>query len=131
MPSPIKHSSADLNPKTKPVEIYDSNDIFGNYSMIGRNPTDTDDSDYTGKVVIRKGENESIIVEQSIGLFYEMEGIGTINLNGELYVSFSTEPPVAGVWTLLEDGRLKGSWNVKTRHGSQYDGLEVWTPSSL
>lgn len=65
----IKHTSADLNPKTKPVKIKDVTEIFGNYSMIGRNPTDSDMGDYSGKVVIKKGlSDSSVVVEQSIGL---------------------------------------------------------------
>jgi hypothetical protein len=127
-PSPIKHSSADLNPKTESVKIEDADQIIGNYSMIGRNPTDSNAGDYTGKVIIRKAEGDFIHVEQSIGLFEEMRGMGHITEEGKIWVVFSSF--VEGTWTLLKDGSLKGTWNIKGQHGSPYDGLEVWAPTS-
>ncbi len=128
----IKHTSADLNPKTKPVKIKDVTEIFGNYSMIGRNPTDSDMGDYSGKVVIKKGlSDSSVVVEQSIGLSEKCIGAGQLNpKDGQLYVRFFTHM-VEGTWTLLEDGTLKGTFNLNGRLGSQYDGIEVWSPISL
>ena len=127
-PTPIKHTLSDLDPKTESVKIEDANQIIGNYSMIGRNPTNSNAGDYTGKVVIRKGEGDMIHVEQSIGLFEEISGMGYVTEEGEIWIVFSSF--VEGTWTLLKDGSLKGTWNIKGQHGSPYDGLEVWTPTS-
>ena len=51
-------------------------------------------------------------------------GVGKLDPEGSLYVVFE-DYDVEGTWKLLEDGKLKGTWQER---GTNQTGVEVWTP---
>ena len=102
------------------IKINTSSEIEGNYKLIGSNPQGS--GTYKGSVTIKKVESV-IQVTQSI-LGQNWFGLGKIDSDGRLFVKFP-ESNVEGTWTLLEDGKLEGTWKGI---GTSEIGKERWVP---
>ena len=118
-----------LNTKTdaegKPetiIKINAPSEIEGNYKLIGANPQDM--GAYRGSVTIKKVKSEIQITQSILGKNWF--GLGEIDSHGRLFVKFP-ENNVEGTWTLLEDGKLEGTWKVI---GMSEIGREHWAPEN-
>jgi len=105
------------------IKINTSNEIEGDYKLIGSNPQGLGiNGTYEGTVTIKKVESV-IQVTQSI-LGKNWFGLGKIDSDGRLFVEFP-ESNVEGTWTLLESGKLEGTWKGI---GTSEIGKESWVP---
>ena len=107
------------------VEITHSDQIADSYRAEGTNPPDNQ-TKYMGDVVVSGQTDTSVNVSWSI-LGDQWTGIGTINNEGELFVTYTGAFTGSGTWILRTDGNLYGTWEQAGFDGT---GTEVWHRNS-
>jgi len=105
------------------IKINTSSEIEGNYKLIGSNPQGLGvNGTYKGSVTIKKIESVIQVTQSIQG--QNWFGLGKIDSDGRLFVKFP-ESNVEGTWTLLDGGKLEGTWKGI---GTSDTGKESWVP---